>query len=536
MHTPHRAHTHTPHNPPHKHYPPQFFASSQVPGYNATDDDFDHIGQAFLSLYVLVTTENFPQVMYPALVSRPYIATVFFVSFLFVVLWIILPLTLAIVLDFYNEQHTSDVLKRHVKQRDALLAAFMVIQDDLDQPMTSNTFHRLIKCLPHPVAMCECTSAAAAAAVERTSETIFSALDVSNSKIIYAQDFLYLAESLRTVRRFQRSRDRLGDGGGAGGGGSGSGRGGAGGRGDYSRALQEAGSGDFSASFDPPPPVCECASPPCSCGFRGERGDDDEGGRGGSGAAGRSGHSGRGGIGGGLLEDGEDDAFYGAPRRQNCASRLLSDRVPALIITTVSWALALSNAIFAMAYHMGMQEDYNFCIGITSTTTAASQREFAQEQIKWGKSPAVKSNCARASTTLYQLETASAVFSCLSAVLLILPVASYGFRAAYAGTWQRVDLVLVVLTFLSSFLLLVGPSEWLADTIDAGLSDVLEMGRALRVLRVITLSRRFQKLLETLADCAKLMGQLVFLYLVVTFSFAVLSMQVRTFISTSTRV
>jgi hypothetical protein len=34
-----------------------------VPGYNATDDNFDHIGQAFLSLYVLVTTENFPQVM-----------------------------------------------------------------------------------------------------------------------------------------------------------------------------------------------------------------------------------------------------------------------------------------------------------------------------------------------------------------------------------------------------------------------------------------------------------------------------------------
>jgi hypothetical protein len=193
----------------------------------------------------------------------------------------------------------------------------------------------------------------------------------------------------------------------------------------------------------------------------------------------------------------------------------------------VSWALALSNAIFAMAYHMDMQEDYNFCIGIASTTTAASQREFAQEQIKWGKSPAVKSNCARASTTLYQLETASAVFSSLSAVLLVLPVASYGFRAAYAGTWQRVDLVLVVLTFLSSFLLLVGPSAWLADTIDAGVSDVLEMGRALRVLRVITLSRRFQKLLETLADCAKLMGQLVFLYLVVTFSFAVLSMQVR---------
>ena len=34
-----------------------------MPGYNATDDNFDHIGQAFLSLYVLVTTENFPQVM-----------------------------------------------------------------------------------------------------------------------------------------------------------------------------------------------------------------------------------------------------------------------------------------------------------------------------------------------------------------------------------------------------------------------------------------------------------------------------------------
>ena len=44
----------------------------------------------------------------PALAERPVSAVVFFCSFLFVILWIIVPLILAIVYDFYKVRTTID--------------------------------------------------------------------------------------------------------------------------------------------------------------------------------------------------------------------------------------------------------------------------------------------------------------------------------------------------------------------------------------------------------------------------------------------
>ncbi|CAN0439018.1 unnamed protein product, partial [Discosporangium mesarthrocarpum] len=73
----------------------------QVSGYKEDSDNFDSYSTALLSLFVLITEENFPTVADPAFSQRPWMGYTFFVSFLLVFLVVILPLILGIVLDSY---------------------------------------------------------------------------------------------------------------------------------------------------------------------------------------------------------------------------------------------------------------------------------------------------------------------------------------------------------------------------------------------------------------------------------------------------
>ncbi|CAM9717141.1 unnamed protein product [Scytosiphon promiscuus] len=106
------------------------FNSDQVKGYSNDGDNFDDFGSALLSLFVLVTEENFPMVADPSFTQRPLVAFPFFVSFLLLFLVFILPLLLGIVLDAYAHQHARQHERYRRKARNALLAAYFVLDDD----------------------------------------------------------------------------------------------------------------------------------------------------------------------------------------------------------------------------------------------------------------------------------------------------------------------------------------------------------------------------------------------------------------------
>ncbi|CAM9781465.1 unnamed protein product [Pylaiella littoralis] len=106
------------------------FNSEQVRGYSEGRDNFDNFGGALLSLFVLVTEENFPEVADPSFTQRPLVAYPFFVSFLLLFLVVILPLLLGIVLDAYAQQHAGQHERYRRKARNALLAAYHILDDD----------------------------------------------------------------------------------------------------------------------------------------------------------------------------------------------------------------------------------------------------------------------------------------------------------------------------------------------------------------------------------------------------------------------
>ncbi|CBN80110.1 K+ transporter, Kef-type [Ectocarpus siliculosus] len=106
------------------------FNSKQVKGYTDDGDNFNNFGSSLLSLFVLVTEENFPMVADPSFTQRPLVAFPFFVSFLLLVLVVILPLLLGIVLDAYAQQHARQHERYRRKARNALLAAYFVLDGD----------------------------------------------------------------------------------------------------------------------------------------------------------------------------------------------------------------------------------------------------------------------------------------------------------------------------------------------------------------------------------------------------------------------
>jgi hypothetical protein len=127
----------------------QLFNTAQVPGYGPNPDgpilpndpshlddvngNFDNILEALLSTYTATTTESYPGVLYPALQLRPVIATLYFVSFMSVAIYIIMPLIIAVVYDMYRDVHKQQVARRRNAEHTALHFAYHVLIPNPDQ-------------------------------------------------------------------------------------------------------------------------------------------------------------------------------------------------------------------------------------------------------------------------------------------------------------------------------------------------------------------------------------------------------------------
>lgn len=113
---------------------------------------FDTVGRAAWSLFVLSTTENYPFVMYPALDCHHYpfsvpIATVYFVSFIFIVIYILVTMLLAAFYEAWRIEHNKLFESEKVNRYHALVAAFHVLACNSQNTLTLNDWRDLVTCL-----------------------------------------------------------------------------------------------------------------------------------------------------------------------------------------------------------------------------------------------------------------------------------------------------------------------------------------------------------------------------------------------------
>ena len=107
------------------------FNDDHVDGYALDNDNFNNFPDAALAIYILTTTENFPDVMMPALHDRPVLGLLFFVVALFIFLWLLLPLLLAIVYDRYKDSNQRRLRASRVKQYVPLVGLQSIVSSSL---------------------------------------------------------------------------------------------------------------------------------------------------------------------------------------------------------------------------------------------------------------------------------------------------------------------------------------------------------------------------------------------------------------------
>lgn len=156
------------------------FNRQQNAGYDPNNDNFDSSPAAILAVYVLSTTENFPAVMYPSLKYRPLASILYFVSALFVFLWLLLPLVLAIVYDHFKAVKDRLVQGNRVKAHASLVFAYQTLMGgDGTAEMDRNVFAKFVPyCRPNTT--------------REQCDVMFAVLDVDGTGTITIAEFLRL--------------------------------------------------------------------------------------------------------------------------------------------------------------------------------------------------------------------------------------------------------------------------------------------------------------------------------------------------------
>lgn len=105
----------------------QVFSPEQVSGYSLENDNFGSFSASALTMFVLQSTENFPDVMYPALEERPVVAVLFFISGLYAFAWVITPLLLAVQYEHYQSVMETAARAQRAKSYVPMLAAYKCV-------------------------------------------------------------------------------------------------------------------------------------------------------------------------------------------------------------------------------------------------------------------------------------------------------------------------------------------------------------------------------------------------------------------------
>lgn len=158
----------------------QLFSAEQVPNYGPWNDNFDTFPAAILGIFVLTTTENWPSIGYPAFKSRPYVGILFFCSALFIFLFLVTPVILAIVYEHY--QNVQKVLAQNIKAKShvSLVFAYSTLMNgDGSVDMHFDAFATFLPYVKPGI-------------TRKQASVLFAVLDVNGSRNISIAEFLRL--------------------------------------------------------------------------------------------------------------------------------------------------------------------------------------------------------------------------------------------------------------------------------------------------------------------------------------------------------
>uniref|UniRef100_A0A7S3GLY2 EF-hand domain-containing protein n=1 Tax=Palpitomonas bilix TaxID=652834 RepID=A0A7S3GLY2_9EUKA len=119
----------------------------ELPPYTTSCEfcSFNTTTSSLLGLYVLITTENYPEIMNAAFAYSPVFSVFFFMVFLVIGLYFLLNVVIASFIDAYRTERKKQVLKLRIRERKSLLAAFQVLDSDNKGFISQETFSSLMK-------------------------------------------------------------------------------------------------------------------------------------------------------------------------------------------------------------------------------------------------------------------------------------------------------------------------------------------------------------------------------------------------------
>ena len=106
-------------------------------------EHFNGWGGALVTLLILATGENYPDVMMPA-INRWAASGIFFVLYIAITLFLFMPVLMAIVFEYYKRHHGVKLLQEKIIERKALLAAFDILDSEDSHTLDFKTFYALI--------------------------------------------------------------------------------------------------------------------------------------------------------------------------------------------------------------------------------------------------------------------------------------------------------------------------------------------------------------------------------------------------------
>eukprot|EP00761_Pharyngomonas_kirbyi_P013252 gb/GECH01013279.1/.p1 GENE.gb/GECH01013279.1/~~gb/GECH01013279.1/.p1 ORF type:complete len:556 (+),score=116.92 gb/GECH01013279.1/:1-1668(+) len=144
---------------------------------------FETFSDSFLSLFILLTTANFPDVMLPSYRSTKF-AGIFFVVFLVFGLYLVMSLVMALVYDIYRSDLCVEALDRVDEERTSLKLAFSILSGIDEEKIDKQQWVRLLEALKpgnNP----------------RKAGVLFDLIDSDNSGNVDEVEFFALCDLLR---------------------------------------------------------------------------------------------------------------------------------------------------------------------------------------------------------------------------------------------------------------------------------------------------------------------------------------------------
>lgn len=149
---------------------------------NASDPSFKTFFDAFLNLFVCLTTANFPDIMLPAYRLNP-LNSIFFIIFLSLGIYVVLNRSIAIVYAYYKEAMKQEAVEEYISKRKALVTVFRLLDIDKSGSVEMPEWLALFK-LVRPRGDIE------------DAKLLFKELDTDNSKSVEMKEFFKLCDVL----------------------------------------------------------------------------------------------------------------------------------------------------------------------------------------------------------------------------------------------------------------------------------------------------------------------------------------------------